>query len=174
MGGPTTSERSPTLPSLPSPPPTPCPATPPTPTPTLATPTPTTARGRLRLTPPWFTPPELSATPTLSEPMPSPTPEPPTPSPTLPSASPTLPTLASAPTLRVPRCLAAGRGKLMPTPPSSTLLVPCRTPMSPPLRRRPRHQPRPRCCLHWCRTHSLFQRWHLHQLCRCRCSLLTV
>merc|ERR1712212_89290 len=114
------------LPSPPSPPPTSCPATPLTPTPTLATPTLTTARGRLRLTPPWFTPPVLSATPTLSEPMPSPTPERPTPSPTLLSASPTPPTLASAPTSRVPRCRAAGRGK--PTPPSSTLPVPCRTP----------------------------------------------
>merc|ERR1711964_564527 len=101
----------------PSPPPTSCPATPPTPTPTLATPTPTTARGRLRPTPPWFTPPVLSATPTLSEPMPSLTPELPMPSPTLPSASPTPPTLASAPTSMVPRCLAAGRGKPMLTPP---------------------------------------------------------
>merc|ERR1711999_49850 len=85
-----------------------------------------TAKGRLRPTPPWFTPPVLSATPTLSEPTPSPTPELPTPSPTLPSAPPTHPTLASAPTLTEPLCRAAGRGR--PTPPSSTLELPCLTP----------------------------------------------
>merc|ERR550534_2353551 len=101
--------------------------------PTLVTPTPTTARGRLRPsprpTPPWCTAPVLSATPTLSEPTLSPMPELPTPSPTLPSVSPTLPTLASAPTSMEPLYLAAGRGRLMPTPPWSTpVSVPCPTP----------------------------------------------
>merc|ERR1711999_47841 len=86
------------------------------------------ARGRLRPTPPWFTPPVLSATPTLSEPTWGPTPELPTPLPTLPSAPPTPPTLASAPTSTEPLCRAAGRGRPMPTPPSSTLVLPCLTP----------------------------------------------
>merc|ERR1712020_620803 len=104
----------------------------PTPMPTLATPTPTTARGRLRPsprpTPPWCTPLALLATPTLSEPMPSPTLELPTPLPTLPLVSPTLPTLASAPMLTELLCRAAGRGRPIPTPPSSTLPVPSLTP----------------------------------------------
>merc|ERR1712126_445443 len=94
--------------------------------PTLDTPTPT-ARGKLRRTPPCSTPPVLSATHTLSEPTPSPMPELPTPSPTLPSAPPTPQTLESAPTSVEPLCHAAGRGRLMPTPPSSTLAL-CPTP----------------------------------------------
>merc|ERR1712223_182305 len=90
---------------------------------------PTTARGRLRPTLPWSTAPVLSDTPTLSEPTPSPMPELLTPSPTLPSASPTPPTLASALTTSEPLCRAAGRGRLMPTLPLSTLVsVPCHTP----------------------------------------------
>merc|ERR1712203_576517 len=44
-------------------------------------------------------------------------------------ASPTPPTLASALTTSEPLCLAAGRGRLMLTPPLSTLVsVPCHTP----------------------------------------------
>merc|ERR1711999_21546 len=118
---------------LPSLPPMSCPPTPATPMPTLATPTPTTARGRLRPSPrptlPWCTALVLSVTPTLLVPTLSPMPELPTPSPTLPSASPTPPTLASAPTLMEPLCLAAGRGRLMPTPPWFTpVSVPCPTP----------------------------------------------
>merc|ERR550517_1159769 len=104
--------------------------------------------------------------------MPSPTPELPTPLPTLPSASPTPPTLASA---QRRGCSGAWPqeegGRCRPRP---RLRCRCRAVhlRSPPLRRRARHQPSPCCCLHWCRTHSLFQRWHLYQLCRCRCSLL--
>merc|ERR1712130_891152 len=45
---------------------------------------------------------------------------------------------------------------------------------SPPLRRRPRHQPRPRRRPHCRRTHPLLQRRHLHQLRRCRRPLLIV
>merc|ERR1712060_870709 len=44
----------------------------------------------------------------------------------------------------------------------------------PPLRRRPRHQPRPRRCLHRRWPHPLLQRRDLHQLPRCRCSLLII
>merc|ERR1719341_2642073 len=159
MEGPTTSASSPTPPSLPSLPPMSCPPTLATPMPTLATPTPTTARGRLRPsprpTPPWCTAPVLSATPTLSEPTLSPMPELPTPSPTLPSVSPTPPTLASAPTSMEPLCLALHL-------------------RSPPLRRRPWHQPRPRRRPHCRRTHPLLQRRHLHQLRRSRRPLLIV
>merc|ERR1711999_13302 len=89
------------------------------------------ARGRLRPTPPWFTPPVLSATHTLSEPTWGPTPELPTPLPTLPSAPPTPPTLASAPTLTELLCRAAGRGRPMPTPPSSTPASTAPTPSTP-------------------------------------------